>query len=138
MNESLERLVDYLYPSFKLSINKMISCLEDFKNFIETGSYLTKKEQMLIDWCNYLSYNTKFKKISVNYLEHIIFESANRKFKLWVNDDYTVSLSYYYKKLIADNGKCKDYSTPNDINESTVKGDFYMLRNWFKKRNYLK
>lgn len=138
MSESLERLVDYLYPSFKLSFNKMIYCLEDFKNFIETGSYLTKKEQMLIDWCNYLSYNTKFKKISVNYLEHITFESDNRKFKLEIDDNYTISLSYYYKKLIVDNGKFKDYSTPIDINGNTVKGDFYTLRNWFKKRNYLK
>lgn len=109
-----------------------------FKNFNETGDVLSKRERMLLEWCNYLFDNTKFKNIVLNYFNNITFESGNRNFKLEINDDYTVSLSYYYKKLVADNGKCKDYSTPNDINTSIVKGDFYTLRNWFKKRNYLK
>ena len=109
-----------------------------FKNFCETGDILSKKERMLLEWCDYLLDNTKFKNIMLNRFNDITFESGNRTFKLEVNDDYTYSLSYYYKKLIADNGKCKDYSTSNDINESTVRGDFYTLRNWFKKRNYLK
>lgn len=110
----------------------------DFKRFAETGDILTKKERLLLEWCDYLSDNTKFKNIVLNRFDNITFESSNRNFKLEINDDYTVSLSYCYNKLIANNGKCKDYSTPNDINESNVKGDFYTLRNWFKKRNYLK
>ena len=65
-------------------------------------------------------------------------DTDNRKFKLEINKDDAVVLSYYYKKLIVDNGKCKDYSTPDDINENIIIGDFYTLRNWFKKRNYLK
>ncbi len=112
--------------------------LEGFKNFVETGDVLSKKERMLLDWFNYLSDNTKFKNISLNHFNDITFESGNRTFKLEVNDDHTYSLSYYYRKLYADNGKCKDYSTPDDVYETTVKGDFYTLRNWFKKRNYLK
>ena len=112
--------------------------LEGFKNFVETGDVLSKKERMLLEWWNYLGDNTKFKNIVLNYFNDITFKSSNRNFKLEINDDYTFSLSYYYNKLVVDSGKCKDYSTPNDLNESTVKGDFYQLRNWFKKRNYLK
>ena len=111
---------------------------EGFKNFVETGDVLTKKERLLVDFWNYLGDNTKFKNITLNCLDSITFESKNRTFKLEVEDDYTYSLSYYYNKLIVDNGKCKDYSTPNDIFKSIVKGDFYTLRNWFRKRNYLK
>jgi len=112
--------------------------LEGFKRFAETGDVLSKKERILLEWCNYLLDNTKFKNIVLNRFNDITFESKNRTFRLEVNDDYTYSLSYYYRKLYADNGKCKDYSTPDDVYESTVKGDFYTLRNWFKKRNYLK
>ena len=112
--------------------------LEGFRNFYETGDILSKKERMLLDWWNYLGDNTKFKNVVLNRFTYITFESGNRTFKLEVNDDYTYSLSYCYKKLIADNGKCKDYSTSDDIDESTIRGDFYKLRNWFKKRNYLK
>jgi len=112
--------------------------LEGFKRFAETGDVLTKRERILLEWYNYLSDNTKFKNIVLNHFNDITFESGNRTFKLEINDDYTFSLSYYYKKLIVDNGKCKDYSTSEDINECIVSGDFYKLRNWFKKRNYLK
>lgn len=112
--------------------------LEGFKRWAETGDVLSKKERMLLDWLAYIDDNTKFKNIYLNHFNDITFESANRTFKLEINDDYTVSLSYYYKKLIVDNGKCKDYSTASDINENTIRGDFYTLRNWFKKRNYLK
>ena len=112
--------------------------LEGFKNLVETGDVLSKKERLLLDWCNYLSDNTKFKNIVLNEFNDITFESSNRNFKLEINDDYTFSLSYYYNKLIVDNGKCKDYSTPDDINENKISGNFYTLRNWFKKRNYLK
>lgn len=109
-----------------------------FKRLVETGDILTKKERMLLEWCNYLFDNTKFKNIVLNHFDNITFESSNRNFKLEINEDNTFSLSYYYRKLYADNGKCKDYSTPDDVYESTVKGDFYKLRDWFKKRNYLK
>lgn len=112
--------------------------LEGFKNFAETGDVLNKEERLLVDFWNYLGANTKFKNISLNGFDSITFESKNRIFKLEVNDDFTYSLSYYYNYLIVDNGKCKDYSTPDDIYETTVKGDFYKLRNWLKKRNYLK
>lgn len=106
------------------------------KRFTDTDDALSKKERMLLEWCNYLLDNTKFKNIVLNHFENITFESSNRTFKLEINDDYTFSLSYYYKKLTLVNGR--DYSTPDDIYESTIKGDFYKLRNWFKKRNYLK
>ena len=109
-----------------------------FKNFYETGDVLTKKERILLGWWNYLGDNTKFKNVVLNEFDNITFESGNRKFKLEINKDDAVVLSYYYKKLIVDNGKCKDYSTPDDINENVIIGDFYTLRNWFKKRNYLK
>lgn len=109
-----------------------------FKNFYETGDILTKKERILLEWWNYLGDNTKFKNIVLNEFDNITFESGNRKFKLEINKDDAVVLSYYYKFLIVDNGKCKDYSTPDDINENIVVGDFYTLRKWFKKRNYLK
>ena len=110
-----------------------------YKNYCETGDVLSKEERLLVDFWNYLGANTKFKNITLNCdFESITFESKNRTFKLEVNEDYTYSLSYYYNKLIVDNDKCKDYSTPSDIFESVVKGDFYTLRNWFKKRNYLK
>jgi len=112
--------------------------LEGFKNFVENGDVFSKKERMLLEWCNYLSYHTKFKNIMLNHFNDITFESSNRTFRLEINDDYTISLSYYYRKLYADNGKCKDYSTPDDVYETTIKGDFYTLRKWFKKRNYLK
>lgn len=119
-------------------LENFIKYFNDFKRFVETGDVLTKKERMLLEWYDYLSDNTKFKNIVLNYFNDITFESANRTFKLEVNEDYICSLSYYYKKLIADNGKCKDYSTSDDIYETTIKGDFYKLRSWFKKRNYLK
>lgn len=106
--------------------------LDGFKNFVETGDVLAKKERMLLEWCDYLSVNTKFKKIVLNYFNDITFKSSNRNFKLEINDDNTFSLSYHYN----DNGK--DYSTHSDINESIISGDFYKLKNWFKKRNYLK
>lgn len=109
-----------------------------FKNYCETGDVLNKEERLLVDFWNYLGDNTKFKNITLNGFDSITFESKNRTFKLEVNDEYTYSLSYYYNALIVDNGKCKDYSTPDDIFETTIKGDFYKLRNWFKKRNYLK
>ena len=112
--------------------------IEGFKNLVETGDVLSKRERMLLEWWNYLGDNTKFKNVVLNRFDNITFESSNRTFKLEINDDYTFSLSYYYKKLIVDNGKCKDYSTSEDINECIVSGDFYKLRNWFKKRNYLK
>ncbi len=112
--------------------------LEGFKNFAETGDVLSKKERIFVEWWNYLGDNTKFKNIVLHHFTFITFESSNRTFKLEINNDYTFSLSYHYKKLIVDNGECKDYSTPDDINECIVSGDFYTLRNWFKKRNYLK
>lgn len=112
--------------------------IEGFKNLVETGDILSKRERMLLEWWNYLGDNTKFKNVVLNHFTYITFESSNRTFKLEINDDYTFSVSYYYKKLIVDNGKCKDYSTSEDINECIVSGDFYTLRNWFKKRNYLK
>ena len=46
--------------------------LEGFKNFVETGDVLSKKERMLLDWFNYLSDNTKFKNISLNHFNDII------------------------------------------------------------------
>ena len=106
--------------------------LAGFKSFVETGDVLTKKERMLLEWCDYLLATTKFKKIALNYFNDITFKSSNRNFKLEINDDNTFSLSYYY------NGNGKDYSTISDINKSIVSGDFYKLRSWFKKRNYLK
>lgn len=106
--------------------------LDGFKNFVETGDVLNKKERMLLEWCDYLSVNTKFKKIVLNYFNDITFKSSNRNFRLEINNDSTFSLSYY------DTGDCKDYSTRSDINGSIVSGDFYKLRTWFKKRNYLK
>ena len=112
--------------------------LDGFKNFVETGDVLTKKERMLLGWCNYLLANTKFKNIILNQFNGITFKSSNRNFKLEINEDCTFSLSYYYNKLIVDNSNGKDYSTHSDINESIVNGDFYKLRSWFKKRNYLK
>jgi len=115
-----------------------ISRFNAFAQFAETGDVLTKRERLLLEWCNYLFDNTKFKNIVLNHFNDITFESSNRNFKLEINDDYTFSLSYYYNKLVVNNSKCKDYSTPDDINESTIIGDFYQLRNWFKKRNYLK
>ena len=108
--------------------------LDGFKNFVEAGDVLTKKERILLEWCNYLLANTKFKNIVLNHFNDITFKSSNRNFKLEINEDRTFSLSYYYNKLIVD----KDYLTHRDINESIVSGDFYKLRSWFKKRNYLK
>lgn len=110
-----------------------------FKRIVkDSDDILTKRERIFFEWCNYLLDNTKFKKIVLNYFNNITFESSNRNFKLEINDDYTYTLSYYYNKIFVNNGKCKDYSTSDDSNGSKVIGNFYTLRNWFKKRNYLK
>lgn len=121
-----------------LGFENFLYYLEGFKNLVETGDVLSKKERLLLEWCNYLSNNTKFKNIALNNFNNVTFKSGNRAFKLEINEDYTVSLTYCYRFLVVDNGKCKDYSTSEDMNESTITGDFYKLRNWFKKRNYLK
>lgn len=99
----------------------------DFKRFAETGDVLTKKERILLEWCNYLSNNTKFENIVLNRFNDITFESNNRNFKLEVNDDYTYTLTYEHTSY--------RYAT---LYDGLVVGDFYKLRNWFKKRNYLK
>jgi len=109
-----------------------------FKEFKSIGDMMTPEERLLFYWLDFLQNNTNFKHVSVNS-EDITFESENRKFKLKVNEDYSFELSYYYNKLVLYNSdRSNDYSTPDDINANAITGDFITLRNWFKKRNYLK
>lgn len=113
--------------------------VKTFKDFKSVGDTLLPEERLLFYWSDFLQNNTNFKHISVNGCEDITFESGNRKFKLKVNEDYSFILSYYYNKLVLYNSdRSEDYSTPDDINTNTITGDFITLRNWFKKRNYLK
>lgn len=101
--------------------------LEGFKNFYETGDVLSKKERMLLDWCNYLLDNTKFKNIVLNRFNDITFESSNRLFQLEIDDNKLYKLTYIYRS-----------GNKYDNSKGQINGDFYNLRNWFKKRNYLK
>lgn len=99
-----------------------------FKNFCETGDVLSKEERPLVDLWNYLGANTKFKNITLNCsFDSIIFESKNRLFQVDVNDDRTYYLTYMHRS-----------GNKYDRSEGQIFGDFYTLRNWFKKRNYLK
>lgn len=98
-----------------------------FKRFAETGDVLTKRERMLLEWCNYLLDNTKFKNIVLNHFNDITFESSNRLFQLEIDDNKLYKLTYIYRS-----------GNKYDSSKGQINGDFYKLRNWFKKRNYLK
>ncbi len=99
-----------------------------FKNYCETGDVLSKEERLLVDFWNYLGANTKFKNITLNCdFESVTFESKNRKFMLELTDDEEYNLTYIHH--------CEN---KYDKSAGVLTGDFYTLRNWFKKRNYLK
>lgn len=97
-----------------------------FKNLMERGSVLSEDEEIIMSWWNYLGDETKFKNVTVCELKYITFESPNRNFELEMIKKGIYKLSF--------NSKSKDYS----ISEGEIVGDFYTIRNWFKKRNYLK
>lgn len=126
----------YGFGNLDLSVNGVINEMKKIVNDKEEmerliGNGLSKKENQLLALCNYIADNTKFKKVSLNHLHDITFESKNRRFRLEIIDDNTYYLVYKYH-----NGN--KYVNSKDKDISSVIGDFYILRKWFKKRNYLK
>lgn len=115
INLSIESIIN--------SAKEIINDKEELERFLGNG--LSKKENKLLAWCNYLYDNTKFKNISLNHFNNITFESKNRKFKLEINNNYYI--------LIYDSSLGNYYA-----GEDRIIGNFHTLRNWFKKRNYLK
>jgi len=115
-----------------LSIESIINDMKELLNDKEemerlTGNGLSNKENLLLTWWNYLGDNTKFKNIVMEELSFITFESNNRKFELEINGDHIYKLTYIYRS-----------ENKYDRSEGQIFGDFYQLRKWFKKRNYLK
>lgn len=119
--------------------------LEGFRNFVKTGDVLSKKERMLLEWCNYLLDNTKFKNIVLNRFNNITFESKNRLFTMSLKesriakDHFDILLDYEFKP----NRKFIDKQTDiaSDFykkGKSSIMFDYDSLMKWFKKRNYLK
>lgn len=115
-----------------LSVESITNDMKELLNDKEelerlTGNGLSNKENQLLTLWNYLGDNTKFKNIVMEELSSITFESKNRKFELEVNDDHIYKLTYIYRS-----------GNKYDRSKGQIIGDFYTLRKWFKKRNYLK
>jgi len=114
--------------SFENIINDMKEIINDKEEMERlTGNGLSKRENQVIGWWNYLGDDTKFKNVVMEELSYITFESKNRKFKLEITGEHIYKLTYTYR-----NGNRYDRSN------GEIEGDFYTLRSWFKKRNYLK
>lgn len=111
------------YESFPLVVNEFIN------NTGDLDSGLSKREHLILNWANYIYEETKFKNIQINYLNSVTFESSNRLYQLEIIDDTNkiYQLTYNYR-----NGNKYDKI------KGQIKGDFVFLRNWFKKRNYLR
>ena len=89
----------------------------------------TVSKSVLNHWnmLKYLDDNTKFKNVVMEELSSITFESKNRKFELEITDNHNYKLTYIYRS-----------GNKYDRSKGQIFGDFYKIRNWFKKRNYLK
>ena len=66
------------------------------------------RKDVIIYIANTLIDKTIFKSVSLNYLEYLGFESKNREFKLYLEDDYS------FKLIVSSKDKCK-YNCINDI-----------------------
>lgn len=114
---SFENIVDHM--------KEIINDKEEMERL--TGNGLSNRENQVVAWWNYLGDDTKFKNVVMEELSYITFESKNRKFKLEIADDHIYKLTYIYRS-----------GNKYDRSKGQINGDFYTLRDWFKKRNYLK
>ena len=114
--------------SFENIINDMKEIINEKEEMERlTGNGLSKRENQVVAWWNYLGDDTKFKNVVMEELSYVTFESKNRKFKLEITGDHIYKLTYIYRS-----------ENKYDRSNGEIEGDFYTLRNWFKKRNYLK
>ena len=114
---SLENIIDHM--------KEIINDKEEMERL--TGNGLSNRENQVVAWWNYIGDDTKFKNVVMEELSYVTFESKNRTFKLEITDNHIYKLTYIYRS-----------GNKYDRSKGQINGDFYTLRNWFKKRNYLK
>ena len=114
---SLENIIDHM--------KEIINDKEEMERL--TGNGLSNRENQVVAWWNYIGDDTKFKNVVMEELSYITFESKNREFKLEITDNHIYKLTYIYHS-----------GNKYDRSKGQINGDFYTLRSWFKKRNYLK
>lgn len=114
---SFENIIDHM--------KEIINDKEEMERL--TGNGLSNRENQVVGWWRYLGDDTKFKNVVMEELSYVTFESKNRKFKLEITGDHIYQLTYIYRS-----------GNRYDRSKGQISGDFYELRNWFKKRNYLK
>lgn len=117
LNLSIESIIN--------DMKEIISDKEEMERL--TGNGLSNRENQVVAWWNYLGDDTKFKNVIMEELSYITFESKNRKFELEITGDHIYKLTYIYRS-----------GNKYDRSKGQITGDFYKLRDWFKKRNYLK
>jgi hypothetical protein len=120
------------FLDFDLSVESIIDHMKEIINDKEemerlTGNGLSNRENQVVGWWRYLGDDTKFKNVVMEELSYVTFESKNRKFKLEITGDHIYKLTYIYRS-----------GNKYDRSKGEISGDFYTLRSWFKKRNYLK
>ena len=112
-------------------IKRIINDKEEMERL--TGNGLSKKENKLLYLFNFICDNTKFKKVSLNHLEDITFETSNRKYLLSFEEDNKFGDTFIL-----------EYETKEDKRKyEAISGTSYFecfndLEKWFKRRNYLK
>ena len=114
---SLENIIDHM--------KEIINDKEEMERL--TGNGLSNRENQVVAWWNYIGDDTKFKNVVMEELSYVTFESKNRTFKLEITDNHIYKLTYIYRS-----------GNKYDRSKGQINGDFYTLRNLFKKRNYLK
>lgn len=117
LDVSLENIIDHM--------KEIINDKEEMERL--TGNGLSNRENQVVAWWNYIGDDTKFKNVVMEELSYVTFESKNRTFKLEITDNHIYKLTYIYRS-----------GNKYDRSKGQINGDFYTLRNWFKKRNYLK
>jgi hypothetical protein len=114
---SFENIIDHM--------KEIINDKEEMERL--TGNGLSNRENQVVGWWRYLGDDTKFKNVVMEELSYVTFESKNRIFKLEITDNHIYKLTYIYRS-----------GNKYDRSKGQISGDFYKLRDWFKKRNYLK
>jgi hypothetical protein len=96
-----------------------------------TGNGLTKNENILLYLFDFIGDNTKFKAVELEHLRELSFKSKNRCYTIWLENN-KIKMTYFVD-LDSKYADAEKYA-----NDTFTFNNFYELKNWLKKRNYLK
>ena len=112
-------------------IKSMVEDMLEGGYFDKEGNFrsdTTTEQDLIIYIANTIVDKTKLKKVTLNYLEYIGFESKNRVFELYPEEHYS------FKLIIKSKPNCKYEKVDKTIN--FINGITFL--NWLKKNNYYK